>query len=123
MSSDSQIIREFVPPPEPLVPPPDPHVPPPELPPVRRGWPKTAWGMILVIVTIIVVSHYLPIREIIVRLLPQKEAEQPHSETPEDAPSIVSPEVRLQGQILVGLYNWTGRSDTVYYANAAALDK
>ena len=116
MSSDSQIICEFVPPPEPLVPPPEP-------PPVRRGWPKTAWGVILLIVAFIVTSHYLPVKQLIARIVRGRVSEeQPVVTKTEPAPSNTILALRMQGQLLVAFYNWTQRSDPQYFQSALALD-
>jgi membrane protease YdiL (CAAX protease family) len=123
MSSDSQIIREFIPPPEPLVPVPEPLVPPPESPPARRGWPKTAWGVILLIVTFIVTSHYLPVKQVIARIIRGRANEDPPVVTKsEPAPSNATLALRMQGQLLVAFFNWTQRSDPQYLQSALALD-
>jgi membrane protease YdiL (CAAX protease family) len=79
--------------------------------------------VILLIVAFIVTSHYLPVKQLIARIVRGRVSEeQPVVTKTEPAPSNTILALRMQGQLLVAFYNWTQRSDPQYFQSALALD-
>jgi membrane protease YdiL (CAAX protease family) len=74
-------------------------------------------------VAFIVTSHYLPVRQVVARIVRGRVIEQPPVVTKsEPAPLNTTLALRMQGQLLVAFYNWTQRSDPQYFQSAVALD-